>query len=359
MQIPAGIIVSNYGLRNTIFTAVLICSASAFGFAYSNSFEIAVFFRVLAGLGSSFGFVCLLVCVFDWLPNNRSAFYIGLSQFIGTLGPMLAAGPINSLVEQSNINWRTIFVYIGFTGVLIASLVYYFVKNNSSSIGKFQILNKPEKTLKSVRKLISKNQPLIIGLFSAASYFFIEYLSENEGKNFIEMKGFSAYFASYMITLAWFGYAIGCSSLGYFSDKIMLRKRMLSISAYSLISGLIFIIYLNNAYGIIIGFLLLGFGASGQSIGFAIMSEQFKQSTRAIGLGLNNAMITSFSAINAPIVGYVIDILQTQNGIISLELYQTTFYILLTVVSCCLLGSIYFIKETFCKSQAEYTILHR
>lgn len=359
MQIPAGLIVTHYGLKNTIFTAVVLCSISAFGFALCLDFKTAIAFRLLAGFGSSFGFVCLLVCVYDWLPNNKSAFFIGCSQFIGTLGPMLAAGPINTLAENSNLSWRLIFTSIGIIGILLSIVVSCLVKNNTSNIGKYQILNKPMGVKASIKKLFTKSQPLLIGLFSASSYFFIEYLSENEGKHFIELKGFNPSFASYMITLSWLGYAIGCTTLGYFSDKMLNRKKMIALSAASYITGLLLIIYSAFTVSLILGFFLMGVGASGQSIGFALMSEQFKKHTRAIGLGLNNALITTFAAINAPIVGLGLDYLNTNNGEINLEVYQNIFCVLLILVASCLVFPIYFIKETFCKSKAELTVLRK
>lgn len=359
MQVPAGMTVNYYGLRKTIFFAVIICSISAFGFSISWNFQTAVLFRLLAGFGSSFGFICLLVCVFDWLPNNKSAFFIGLSQFIGTLGPMLAAGPVNTLAETSNLSWRFIFIVIGIIGVMLSALVFFFVKNNTSNVGKYQILNKPEGIRSSIKKLFSKSQPLLIAMFSAGSYFFIEYLSENEGKHFIEMKGFSASFASYMITISWLGYAIGCASLGYFSDKLLNRKKMILLSAVAYILGLVSIIYLSFSFSLILGFILMGFGASGQSIGFALMSEQFKKSTRAIGLGFNNAIITTFAALNAPMIGYGLDMLAISNGGLDINIYINIFTVLLIFVAIFLLTPIYFIKETYCKSKAEYTILNK
>lgn len=359
MQIPAGLIVSYYGLRKTIFVAVVLCSISALGFASCLNFQTAIAFRLLAGFGSSFGFICLLVCVYDWLPNNKSAFFIGCSQFIGTLGPMLAAGPINALAENANLNWRLIFIIIGIVGALLSIVVFCFVKNNTSNIGKYQILNKPEGAKSSIKRLFVKTQPLLIGLFSACSYFFIEYLSENEGKHFVEMKGFSPSFASYMITLSWLGYAIGCATIGYFSDKMLNRKKMVMLTALSYIVGLLFIIYLASTPDLILGFFLMGVGASGQSIGFALMSEQFKKSTRAIGLGLNNALITSFSAINAPIIGSALDMLNTTNHSSNLEDYQYIFSLLLLFIAICLIISIFFIKETFCKSRADWTLLSK
>ena len=50
-------------------------------------------------------------------------------------------------------------------------------------------------------------------------------------------------------------------------------------------------------------------GASGQSIGFAIIAEQCKPSYRAAGLGVNNFLIMFSVAIGSPIVSSVLGML--------------------------------------------------
>ena len=93
MQIPVGNIIKKFDLKKALLFACLVCTIANFGFAYAQGFYSALIFRALMGLGSSFGFICLLVAIYDWLPYQNVALYIGLSQFFGTLGPMATGAP--------------------------------------------------------------------------------------------------------------------------------------------------------------------------------------------------------------------------------------------------------------------------
>ena len=75
-----------------------------------------------------FGFICLLVAVYKWMPKRNIALLIGLSQFIGTLGPMIAAGPINAIANASDITWRTVFCGLGLFGILLTLMILFLVK---------------------------------------------------------------------------------------------------------------------------------------------------------------------------------------------------------------------------------------
>ncbi|NRA90059.1 MAG: hypothetical protein HRU43_02890 [Simkaniaceae bacterium] len=88
-----------------------------------------------------------------------------------------------------------------------------------------------------------------------------------------------------------------------------------------------------------------------------MIAEQFKEGYLAIGLGLNNAMITGLSAKNAPIIRFVIDSLKVENHA-TLANYHNAFYSLIAVAIGGLIISIFFFKETFCKSQVDFTYLN-
>ncbi len=152
MQIPVGIIIDRYGLKKTLLSAVIFCALANLGFSFTHHFMSAVIFRVLMGLGSSFGFICLLVAVYDWMPRKNIALFIGLSQFIGTLGPMLAAGPLNMLAHGSLVSWREIFMGLAGIGGVIAVLVLFFVDKNRQSQGKFVVLSRPSAVSDNLRK---------------------------------------------------------------------------------------------------------------------------------------------------------------------------------------------------------------
>ncbi|VEG90497.1 MFS transporter [Legionella spiritensis] len=356
MQIPVGIITDRFGLKKTLLVAVVICALANVGFSLAQHFGSAVSFRILMGLGSSFGFVCLLVAVYDWMPRKNIALFIGLSQLIGTMGPMLAAGPMNMLSESSIISWRTVFLSLGVIGAVIAVLVLLFVDKNRRNQGKFIILSRPSAISRNVVRLLSQKQTWLIAIFSACVYFSIEYLSENEGVAFLGKKGFSSTFSSYMITLAWLGYAVSCPLLGYLSDKIQRRKPIMLGSVLIALLALCGIVYLSlGPVWTSICFILLGTGASGQSVGFAIMAEQCREDNLAVGMGLNNAMIMMFAAINAPLIGSVLSRLAPH--VIRLSDYRNAFSIMIVLLLIALVLVMFFIKETFCKSMRENTTL--
>ena len=307
MQIPVGLIVDRIGLKKSLSIGALICWISAIGFSYSYQFPMAVFFRMLAGLGSSFGFICLLVAVYDWLPNRYAAFFIGVSQFIGVMGPMLAAGPLDSLASSSDFSWRSVFLMIALVGIILNILIFIFVRNAQSQLGAYIMIKPKVSVFKSLRKLFSRPQPIFIAIFSALLYFLIEYLSENEGKSFLVVKGFSPNFAAYMITIAWLGYGIGAPFVGWISDLYQRRVIFMRLSALICVMSFLGIIFSEDKTLTTLSFFFLGLGAAGQSLGFVIMAEQCKKADLGLGLSLNNAFITSCIAFNAPVIGWMID----------------------------------------------------
>lgn len=352
MQIPVGFIAARFGLKRALFIAVIFCAISTLCFALSHQFGFAMSCRIFMGFGSSFGFICLLIAVYDWMPRKNIALFIGISQFIGTLGPMLAAGPLNSLSQGATFGWRGIFFIMAIIGMFIAALTLVFVENNRTNRGKFIILARPAKISTNLLKIIGQKQVWYIALFSGFVYFSIEYFSENIGVEFLIKKGFSPSFSSYMITLAWFGYAVSCPLLGFISDKIQRRKPvMFSCASIGLVSllGIIYFPLGKIATGLC--FVLLGLSASGQNIGFAVIAEQCKENYLAVGLGFNNAMIAVFSAVGAPIIGSLLsDPAQIQN-------YHNALFILIVFAIAAILISAFAIKETFGKSVKENMVL--
>jgi MFS family permease len=353
MQIPAGIITDRFGLKLTLTIAAAFCGLSVLGFSRSNSFESAIILRVLTGLGSSFGFICLLVAVYEWLPRKNLALYIGLSQLIGTMGPMLAAGPLNSIAESGSLSWRTTFFVLGFFGLSLTFFIWLFVKNNKEYTGNFQILKRAQPLRESLAAILTQKQLWLVAIYSGSVYFTIEYLSENSGKTFLMLNGHSSSLSSYLLTISWIGYSIGCPLFGFVSDCMSRRKPTMIFAACVCLLSIIFITYLTTIKPIMfVAFFMLGLGASGQSIGFAIVSEHCRDDYMAAGLGFNNAIIAIFTSINAPLIGFLINLLSHGHtpGILA---YQKAFSLILIFLTIAIICSAFFIKETFCKSRKE------
>ncbi|WP_131782863.1 MFS transporter [Legionella gresilensis] len=357
MQIPVGVIVDRFGLKRTLFIAALLCAVANLGFGFSTSYPMAIINRVIMGLGSSFGFICLLVAVYDWMPKPNIAFFIGLSQFFGTLGPMIAGGPLNTLANAGIISWRGLFMILAAIGLFLSLIILLFVEKNKQHPGNFIILSRPRATLDSLYVLIKQPQIWCIMLCGTFNYFSIEYLSENEGKNFLMHNGFSSNFSSYMITLAWLGFAIGSPIVGYFSDKIKRRKPFLLFSAGTSLIALTGIIYF-PIQEIIVAFyfFILGLGIGAASIGIVVIGEQCKTHYLAAGLGLNNGIIMLLVSINAPIIGSIL--LWESHQVPLLTAYHYSFSLLVLMPLVSLFITLFCIRETFAKPVKENTILN-
>ncbi|MCH1429200.1 MAG: MFS transporter [Chlamydiales bacterium] len=356
MQVPVGLIIDNIGLKKSLLIGSLACTIASIGFAYSYNYPLAVFWRMFMGFGAAFGFICLLIAVHEWMPHRYSAIFIGISQFIGTLGPMLAAGPLEEISLSKGIDWRMIFLILGAFGAVLVVLVALFVEGNVQKAGEYTILNRPFSFSRSFKRLFSRPQPWAIALLSACLYFSLEYLSENEGRNFLVLKGLSVQDASYMITISWIGYAVGCPLLGLLSDLTQRRKPILYICALLGVISVYCFLYHSEKSLLLIAFFLLGFSASAQTVTFALMAEQFKKQFVAVGFGLNNGMITVLSAINAPIIGLLLDGVKESESY-SIENYVLVFSLLLVLSIVAFILSGFIVKETYCKSMVDFTLL--
>lgn len=357
MQIPVGIIVDNLGLKRSLVIGSALCFVSTMVFSYSTTYMMAVVARMVMGVGGSFAFICVLVAACDWMPSERTAFFIGLSQFVATLGAIMAAGPLETLSTTMDISWRSLFFFLSILAAILMVLIFCFVENSPIKEGSYTILNKPEKIKVSLYRLISRVQPWYIAIVSAGLYFAVEYFSDNEGRAFLLLKGFSITSASYMLSISWVGYAIGCPLLGFISDFFERRKMIMALSALLTVVVLLMIFYCTGKQQLQIAFFFLGIASSGQNVGFAMMGEQFKKQFIAIGFGLNNAIIGLFSAINAPVIGWLLDTTKKKE-VIALGEYIFVFHLSLTIpaVITCIIA-IFFIKETYCKSVVTFTIL--
>ena len=355
MQLPVGLIVDKIGLKKSLCIGSILCTIACLGFASTTNFHLALTYRMLMGLGASFGFICLLIAVNDWMPHKYSAVFIGLSQFIGTMGPMLATGPLEN-ISSSSINWQIMFTLLGIIGAALTTLTFLFVDNNREKAGNYSILYRPVNILSAMQRIFTQIQPWLIAVLSASLYFAIEYLSENEGRDFLHLKGIKATDAGYMLTISWLGYAIGCPLLGFLSDILERRKFILIICAFIALLAIPMLLYSTSKCCLQLSFFMLGISASGQSIGFAVMGEQFKKQFVAVGFGLNNAMITTLSAVLSPVIGLMLDS-NRKYGPLSLDSYIHVFSFLIILASIALFLAVFFIRETYCKSTASYTIL--
>lgn len=357
MQIPVGVLVDKWGVKVNLVGAILICVLGVLLFSWSQGFFQAFGSRFLMGAGSSFAFVSLLVIAMTWFPARFFAFFAGVSQFIGTMGPMLAGGPLIAIMAHEHLDWRYAMFVTAMIGLGLAILVALFVKNKPKQGRQALIMLSLDQPLRlRLKQLLTNKQAWWVALYSATIYISISLLGATWGTEYLQVRGLSQAVAASMISLAWLGYAIGCPVLGAFSDIAKRRKPLLIVCALLGAVATFCITYIGFeqhvwVYGVL--FFSLGLAASGQNIGFAAIAEHVDENMRATAMGLNNGAITLFAATVPPLVSYFIMSSQGARA----QLLPTDFYYGFMVMPLMfVLGAVlacFFIRETYCRPQKQ------
>jgi len=361
MQMPVGILTDKFGIKRILIFALLVCSSATLYFAHAHSFIGGFISRILMGFGSSFAFVCLLVICVMWFPRKYFAFFAGSSQFIGTMGPLLAAGPLVAILAHSQMSWRILLTYIAVFGIILALLILVIMRpkprgHDTTTI----VLSNKEPLLKNLKMLMRNKQAWAVAFYSATNYVPIAMLGAIWGTIYLQSRGLSQGQAANMISLSWLGYAIGCPAVGAFSDFCKRRKPILVFCSALGIVVSIFITYIPNIsnIGYAILFFSLGIAASGQNVGFAAISEHVAPSVKATALGMNNGTMVLFDASMPPLIVYFV--CKSAHGDMThliLQNFFTGFSVLPILFGLSAFLAIFFIRETYCKPQKEMIIL--
>ena len=182
MQIPVGILADKFQVKQLLLFAILICASSAFVFAHATDFTSAFIARLLMGFGSSFAFICLLITIMTWFPKTYLAFFVGFSQFIGSMGALLAGGPLVTLLVNHQNDWRMLLIKISMIGFTLAVLVFIIMKNKSRDNTQTIIyLIQPKPLKQRLLRLIKNPQAWFIAIYSGIVYISIILLGEMWG----------------------------------------------------------------------------------------------------------------------------------------------------------------------------------
>lgn len=361
MQMPVGMITAKVGAKRTLIAAISICVVSVFLFSHATGFVSALFARLLMGFGSSFAFVCLLVAATLWFPQRYFSRIAGLSQFLGTMGPLLAAGPMAWLLMHLHGDWRLLMNGVGVVGILLVVGVILVMREKTQDRSASVIyLAKPEATTTSVRRLFSNKQAWYIALYSGVVYCPITFLGEFWGTSFLQAHGFSQSMSASIISISWFGMALAALMFGFASEAIKRRKPVLIFCAGVGLAGSILITYMPtlpfSVYALL--FFCIGIAAAGQSLGFSVISEHVDAANRPTALGLNNGMVTVFGISIPPLTGYLIN--QSAHGHAAhfvVSDFTTSFTIMPLLYIFGLFISVFLVQETYCRPQKEVILL--
>ncbi len=133
MQLPAGLLSDSLGPRKTVTCFLVIAGAGSLAFGLSPNLGDALVARVLVGLGVSMVFISAMKILSQWFRVREFAFMTAILAAMGGVGAVTAAAPLALMTGW--VGWRASFEVIGMATLVMALLVWAFVRNRPEEMG--------------------------------------------------------------------------------------------------------------------------------------------------------------------------------------------------------------------------------
>lgn len=130
-QIPVGLMVDKFGPRKLLIAGALVMGVGQVILAFGSSYPVALFARVLVGMGDATAFSSLMRLIPAWVPMRLAPMLSQLSGALGQFGQFLSAVPFLALVHATS--WTTAFFSLGAMGLLLALMAAVLIQDSPAA----------------------------------------------------------------------------------------------------------------------------------------------------------------------------------------------------------------------------------
>ncbi len=357
MQMPVGVLVDRYGPHRLLTVMCIVCGLGCLLFANAGNVVSANFGRFLMGFGASFAFVGSLKLAVLWFPANRFGLLAGLTQAVGMLGAAVGQAPTS--IAVSCLGWQTTLFAIAIVFLILAILIGLIVRDRPiHSLLIQEPLASDKNVLAGSKNVLKNRQSWWNAAYAGVIYAPTAAFAELWGVTFLAQNyHLSLRVAATIVSLIFIGIGVGGPLIGWFSDRIQLRRPLMLLSAVSCFVLLIFMLYLpptTPASVLLIVAFLYGVSNTGFTIAYAVASEINPRGIAGTSVALANMASVIIGALFQPLIGWVLDLHwdgHMQNGA---PLYSAhAFHLAFILLPICLaLGFLlaFLVKETYCQS---------
>lgn len=357
MQLPVGLTVDRFSIRWILTLMSLLTAFGCVVFGLADGLLVASIGRMLIGFSAAFAFVCALRLATSWFPPAMLGLLAGFTQALGMLGAAAGEAPVSFLV--STVEWRHSMLIIAFVFIILASLLYQFVRDKPGA-RPYEIRQDNHLSIfQSLKIILSNKQTWINALYAGFLFGPTAVIGEAIGPAYLQYgHGLSAHTAAFATGLIFIGWGIGGPLTGWLSDKMGRRKPLMIITAVCgiiLSSIFVFIPQMDKNFAYII-FFLFGFTNTGVAIAYAVSTELHEQRVVGTSIAFTNMTSIFIGASLQPIVGYLVDRVSGYRSY-NVELLTHSDFLaglkILPLSSLIALVLALMVKETFCKNTAQ------
>lgn len=124
MQIPVGILLDRFGAKKLLIVGALVMATGSFTVALAPNLGVAVFGRMLVGMGDSFTFISMIRIINGWYQGAKATRMQQNVSTVGQLGQFVSAVPFWFLLEH--LGWNFSFTVISLVSLLVVLLLLAF-----------------------------------------------------------------------------------------------------------------------------------------------------------------------------------------------------------------------------------------
>lgn len=133
MQLPTGLMADSWGPRKTMSAFFILAGIGSVMMGVAPNLPAAVMGRILIGIGVSTVFVCNFKLLSEWFTVRQFVIMGSAFMAMGGLGALSSSAPLAWI--STAVGWRMALIAVGIITLLMAGLVYAFVRNRPSDIG--------------------------------------------------------------------------------------------------------------------------------------------------------------------------------------------------------------------------------
>ncbi|MGO4256644.1 MFS transporter [Marmoricola sp. RAF53] len=117
MQVPVGLLVDRFGPRAVLTAGAITLTCAQAGFAFAESYPVALLARFFVGIGDAMTFICVLRLVATWFAPRRIPVMIQVTGVLGQLGAIAAAVPMTWAL--GHLGWTRAYLGAAALGIVM------------------------------------------------------------------------------------------------------------------------------------------------------------------------------------------------------------------------------------------------
>ena len=310
LQLVVGVLTDRYGPRRALITALATCLVGTCLFTFFRNYYVLCLGRILIGAGSAFAFVGAVKLAAMWLPPKRFAMFAGFCTSLGMLGAMVGDLVLSWGIHEIGV--RSILVYTIIAGVILLLLFILFLQNKKdyAAARRSNNVESYSDVFKGLAGIMRRTEFWFVGMMGAVLYLSLSGIAELWGITFFKRAySVSQMTAASLNSMIFLGWLLGAPFIGWLSDRIRMRARILVLGCF--LSAIIcFVIIWFPVHNLVImhGLLVLfGFTCSSEILVFAYVRDHVGATLMATAASFMNLLVMCSGMIAQPLLGWFLD----------------------------------------------------